>query len=136
MKKETKREKIERFAKMFWADMPEPQKYIYATDPCIAAILGAAGFRAFDRHVADTGSLYIWARDGQGRSIELRDSNHWNWNQKPDGHNSYTLNVRGHGALRWLLVYLGWKGQGKETFANVLSIIEWNRKDALPSRAC
>ena len=129
-RKPTKRERIEAYCRLFWADMPEPQKYIYATDPCIAAILGAAGFKAFDKHVAETGTLYVWARNGEGRSIELRDSDHWNWNQKPDGHNSYTLNVRGHGALRWLLMYLGWKGTGKETFANVLSVIADNTEEA------
>ena len=125
----TKREKIERFAKMFWADFPEPEKLVYATDPCISAVLGAAGFKAFDKHVAETGTLYVRARNGEGRSIRLRDSDHWKCNQKPDGHN-YTLNVRGRGALRFLLMYLGWKGNGKSTFQNVLSIIEWNRKDA------
>ena len=129
-RKPTKRERIEAYCRLFWADMPEPQKYIYATDPCIAAILGAAGFKAFDKHVAETGTLYVWARDGQGRSIELRDSNHWNWNQRPDGSKYYTLNVRGHGALRWLLMYLGWKGTGKETFANVLSVIADNTEEA------
>ena len=129
-RKPTKRERIEAYCRLFWADFPEPEKRVYATDPCISAILGAAGFRAFDRHVAETGTLYVLARNGEGRSIKLRDSDHWNWNQKPDGHNSYTLNVRGHGALRFLLMYLGWKGNGKETFANVLSVIVDNTEEA------
>jgi len=126
----TKRERIEAYCRLFWADFPEPEKLVYATDPCISAVLGAAGFKAFDKHVADTGSLYIWARDGQGRSIELRDSDHFNWNSFPDGSRYYRLNVWGKGALRFLLMYLGWKGNGKETFANVLSVIVDNTEEA------
>ncbi len=127
-RKPTKRERIERFAKMFWADLPDTDKLIYSTNPCVTAILGAAGFRAFDRHVAETGTLYVWARDGQGRSIELRDSDHFNWNSFPDGSRYYRLNVWGKGALRFLLMYLGWKGVGKQTFQNVLSVIEFNMR--------
>ena len=129
--KPTKRERIESYVRMFWTDLPDTEKLIYSTNPCATAILGAAGFRAFDRHIADTGSYYVWARDGQGRSIELRDSDHFNWNSFPDGSRYYTLNVWGKGALRFLLMFLGWKGKGKGTFANVLEVIEWNMNAAI-----